>query len=116
MVGLVVWPTFTMYGPLVSLDLLYTPTAMIFAQAIIASPIVTDLPWPPSSPSNRRSTCKSWPWAPKKPQVRVTYPKKGIYLPKANYFFQGVTQKSYREKYQLEGAESWPFFFFVQER
>lgn len=40
-VGLMVWLTFTRYGPLGFLDLLYTPAAMIFAQAIIASPIVT---------------------------------------------------------------------------
>lgn len=40
-VGLVVWLTFTRYGPLGALNLLYTPAAMIFAQAIIASPIVT---------------------------------------------------------------------------
>ncbi|MGQ9825996.1 MAG: ABC transporter permease [Desulfotomaculales bacterium] len=40
-VGLVVWLTFTRYGPLGGLNLLYTPAAMIFAQAVIASPIVT---------------------------------------------------------------------------
>ncbi|HAP93867.1 MAG TPA: tungstate transporter permease [Desulfotomaculum sp.] len=39
-VGLAVWLTFTRYGPLGFLDLLYTPSAMIIAQAIIASPIV----------------------------------------------------------------------------
>jgi len=39
-VGLAVWLTFTRYGPLGFLDLLYTPAAMIIAQAIIASPIV----------------------------------------------------------------------------
>lgn len=39
-VGLAVWLTFTRYGPLGFLDLLYTPPAMIVAQAIIASPIV----------------------------------------------------------------------------
>ncbi|MGB9847414.1 MAG: ABC transporter permease, partial [Desulfotomaculales bacterium] len=40
-VGLVVWLTFTRYGPLGGLNLLYTPAAMIIAQAVIASPIVT---------------------------------------------------------------------------
>ncbi|SHI82163.1 ABC transporter permease [Desulfofundulus thermosubterraneus] len=39
-VGLAVWLTFTRYGPLGFLDLLYTPAAMVVAQAIIASPIV----------------------------------------------------------------------------
>ena len=39
-VGLAVWLTFTRYGPLGFLDILYTPSAMIIAQAIIASPIV----------------------------------------------------------------------------
>lgn len=40
-VGLWVWLTLCRYGPLGFLGLLYTPTAMIFAQSIIASPIVT---------------------------------------------------------------------------
>jgi tungstate transport system permease protein len=40
-VGLWVWLTLSRYGPLGFLGLLYTPTAMIIAQAIIASPIVT---------------------------------------------------------------------------
>ena len=40
-VGLVVWVLLSRYGPLGILDLLYTPTAMIIAQGIIASPIVT---------------------------------------------------------------------------
>ncbi|GAB6180854.1 ABC transporter permease [Desulfotomaculum defluvii] len=40
-VGLVVWLMFSRYGPLGLLGLLYTPTAMIVAQGIIASPIVT---------------------------------------------------------------------------
>jgi tungstate transport system permease protein len=39
-VGLATWLCLTRYGPLGILNLLYTPTAMIFAQAIIASPIV----------------------------------------------------------------------------
>lgn len=39
-VGLVTWLCLTRYGPLGFLGLLYTPTAMIIAQAIIASPIV----------------------------------------------------------------------------
>lgn len=39
-VGLWVWLTMSRYGPLGFLGLLYTPTAMIFAQAIIAVPIV----------------------------------------------------------------------------
>ena len=39
-VGLVTWLCLTRYGPLGVLGLLYTPTAIIIAQAIIASPIV----------------------------------------------------------------------------
>jgi tungstate transport system permease protein len=39
-VGLATWLTLTRYGPLGMFDLLYTPTAMIIAQAVIASPIV----------------------------------------------------------------------------
>jgi tungstate transport system permease protein len=39
-VGLVTWLALTRYGPLGILNLLYTPTAIIIAQAIIASPIV----------------------------------------------------------------------------
>jgi tungstate transport system permease protein len=39
-VGLATWLMLTRYGPLGMLGLLYTPTAMILAQAIIASPIV----------------------------------------------------------------------------
>ncbi len=39
-VGLVTWLLFTRYGPLGMFNLLYTPTAMIVAQAVIASPIV----------------------------------------------------------------------------
>ncbi len=39
-VGLATWLMLTRYGPLGVLGLLYTPTAMILAQAIIASPIV----------------------------------------------------------------------------
>lgn len=39
-VGLVTWLCLTRYGPLGMLDLIYTPTAMIIAQAVIASPIV----------------------------------------------------------------------------
>jgi tungstate transport system permease protein len=39
-VGLVTWLLLTRYGPFGALGLLYTPTAMVIAQAIIASPIV----------------------------------------------------------------------------
>jgi tungstate transport system permease protein len=39
-VGLATWLTLMRYGPLGMLGLLYTPTAMILAQAIIASPLV----------------------------------------------------------------------------
>lgn len=39
-VGLVTWLFLTRYGPLGTLGLLYSPTAMVIAQAIIASPIV----------------------------------------------------------------------------
>ena len=39
-VGLATWLMLTRYGPLGMMGLLYTPTAMILAQAIIASPIV----------------------------------------------------------------------------
>jgi tungstate transport system permease protein len=39
-VGLATWLLMTRYGPLGILGLLYTPTAMIIAQAVIASPIV----------------------------------------------------------------------------
>jgi len=39
-VGLATWLCLTRYGPLGMFDLLYTPTAMIIAQAIIASPLV----------------------------------------------------------------------------
>jgi tungstate transport system permease protein len=39
-VGLATWICLTRYGPLGMFDLLYTPTAMVLAQAIIASPIV----------------------------------------------------------------------------
>jgi tungstate transport system permease protein len=42
-VGLAVWLCFTRYGPLGMLNLLYTPTAMIVAQTIIAFPVVTGL-------------------------------------------------------------------------
>ncbi len=40
-VGLWVWLTLSRYGPLGFLSLLYTPTAMIVAQIIIAAPIIT---------------------------------------------------------------------------
>ncbi|BAF60805.1 ABC-type tungstate transport system, periplasmic component [Pelotomaculum thermopropionicum SI] len=40
-VGLAVWLALARYGPLGILGLLYTPTAMITAQVIIAAPIVT---------------------------------------------------------------------------
>lgn len=39
-VGLVTWLLLTRYGPLGFLGLLYTPTAMVIAQAIIAFPLV----------------------------------------------------------------------------
>ena len=39
-VGFVVWLLLMRYGPLGALGLLYSPTAMIIAQAVIASPIV----------------------------------------------------------------------------
>lgn len=39
-VGLITWLCLTRYGPLGYLDLLYTPTAMVIAQAIIAMPLV----------------------------------------------------------------------------
>lgn len=39
-VGLITWLCLTRYGPLGFLGLIYTPTAMIIAQAIIASPLV----------------------------------------------------------------------------
>jgi len=39
-VGLATWLCLTRYGPLGMLGLLYSPTAMIIAQAVIASPIV----------------------------------------------------------------------------
>lgn len=39
-VGLATWLCLTRYGPLGILGLLYSPTAMIIAQAVIASPIV----------------------------------------------------------------------------
>jgi tungstate transport system permease protein len=39
-VGFVTWLMLTRYGPLGVLDLIYTPTAIIIAQAVIASPIV----------------------------------------------------------------------------
>ncbi len=40
-VGLWVWLTLSRYGPLGFLGLLYTPTAMVIAQAIMVSPSVT---------------------------------------------------------------------------
>jgi tungstate transport system permease protein len=39
-VGLATWLALTRYGPLGFLGILYTPTAMIMAQAVLASPIV----------------------------------------------------------------------------
>ena len=39
-VGLATWLMLTRYGPLGMFNLLYTPTAIILAQAVIASPIV----------------------------------------------------------------------------
>ena len=39
-VGLATWLSLTRYGPLGFLGILYTPTAMIVAQAVLASPIV----------------------------------------------------------------------------
>lgn len=39
-VGLITWLFLTRYGPLGDYNLLYTPTAMVIAQAIIASPLV----------------------------------------------------------------------------
>jgi tungstate transport system permease protein len=42
-VGLAVWLCFSRYGPMGMLDLLYTPTAMVVAQTIIAFPVVTGL-------------------------------------------------------------------------
>ncbi len=39
-VGLITWLLLARYGPLGALSLLYTPTAIVIAQAIIASPIV----------------------------------------------------------------------------
>jgi tungstate transport system permease protein len=40
-VGFFTWAFLTRYGPLGFLGLLYTPAAMIIAQAIVAAPIVT---------------------------------------------------------------------------
>ncbi|RYD01957.1 hypothetical protein N752_27945 [Desulforamulus aquiferis] len=40
-VGLFVWLLLSRYGPLGLLGLLYTPTAMVIAQGIIAFPVVT---------------------------------------------------------------------------
>ena len=40
-VGFVTWLLLLRYGPLGALGILYSPTAMIIAQAVIASPIVT---------------------------------------------------------------------------
>ncbi|HYA42206.1 MAG TPA: ABC transporter permease [Syntrophobacteraceae bacterium] len=40
-VGFFTWLLLTRYGPLGDLGILYTPTAMIIAQAIVAAPIVT---------------------------------------------------------------------------
>jgi tungstate transport system permease protein len=40
-VGFFTWALLTRYGPLGSLGILYSPTAMIIAQAIVAAPIVT---------------------------------------------------------------------------
>jgi tungstate transport system permease protein len=42
-VGLATWLTLTRYGPLGMFGLLYSPSAMIIAQAVIASPIVAGL-------------------------------------------------------------------------
>ncbi|MGD8190656.1 ABC transporter permease [Brevibacillus ginsengisoli] len=39
-VGLITWLCLARYGPLGNLDLLYTPTAMVIAQALIATPLV----------------------------------------------------------------------------
>ncbi len=40
-VGLGTWLCLTRYGPLGALELLYTPSAMVIAQSVIASPIVS---------------------------------------------------------------------------
>ena len=40
LVGLAVWLTLSRYGPLGVLGLIYTPAAMVVAQAVIATPIV----------------------------------------------------------------------------
>ncbi len=42
-VGLATWLALSRYGPLGNLGLLYTPEAMVIAQAVIASPIVAGL-------------------------------------------------------------------------
>lgn len=43
MVGLVLYVTLSRSGPLGSLELLFTPTAMVVAQTILAIPIITAL-------------------------------------------------------------------------
>lgn len=42
-VGLLVWMALSRYGPLGFLEIIYTPTAIVIAQVIIATPVVTGL-------------------------------------------------------------------------
>jgi len=41
--GLIVWMALSRYGPLGFLEIIYTPTAIVIAQVIIATPVVTGL-------------------------------------------------------------------------
>ncbi len=45
--------------------LLYTPTAMVLAQVVIATPIVTGITLAAMQHLPAKLGCRSWPWAPR---------------------------------------------------
>jgi tungstate transport system permease protein len=66
--GLVVSLFLWRNGPFGALGLLYTPTAMIVAQAVIATPVVAGLTLAAVGALDPRSGCSSWRWGPVAPR------------------------------------------------
>ena len=64
-VGLFVTILLWRNGPFGVLELLYTPTAIIIAQAVIATPIVAGISAGRHAAAAAETCgCRSWPWAP----------------------------------------------------
>lgn len=61
-VGLFVTILLWRNGPLGFLEILYTPWAMIFAQAVIATPIVAGITIASIQKLPPTSSCRCWPW------------------------------------------------------